>query len=266
MSFLSAEISIFGGKPIELYEFRRGNTSWHFNTSRKDFIYLSNTYSSVYVKRDNIRSTGANGRQALNITVAADNPLAVTYLGGMPAQATTLAIYRKHVGEDEIGQVWAGRVVNVEFSGDEATLKCEPISTALRRNGLRAMYQVLCRHALYGPHCRAIDNRITASVAEVSGQNVTVGGFVLPPQAKYFAGGTMRSGDDAWLISDQNGVVLTLAQPPLGLISGATVTLSAGCDHTAFSNNGCAKFNNLDNFGGFPFMPKRNPFGNDPIL
>jgi len=266
MSFLSAETSIFGGKPIELYEFKRGTTTWRLNTSRKDQTYNGNVFSTAYVKRDNLRSTGTLGREAINITIAASHALAQSYLGGMPAQVTTLTIYRMHVGEPEVGQVWAGRIVNISFVNDEATVKCEPISTALRRVGLRATYQVLCRHALYGPQCRATDARISATVSEVNGELVTVSGFTLPAQPKYFAGGTIRSGDDAWLIADQNSTVLTLAQPPIGLVSGAPITLSAGCDHTAYGDNGCKKFSNLDNFGGFPFMPKRNPFGNDPIV
>ncbi|AEY69557.1 tail assembly protein [Burkholderia phage vB_BceS_AH2] len=266
MSFLSAETSIFGGRPIELYEFKRGTQIWRFCTARKNTIFNGNVFQPTYIKRDNLRSTSANGRQALNVTVAATNPIPVSYIGGMPAQVTTLTIYRQHVGEPEVGQVWGGRIVNVEFSGDEAVLKCEPIGTALRRIGLRASYQVLCRHALFGPHCQALDNRISGNVAQVIGQNVTVGGFTLPPQAKYFAGGTMRHGDDAWLIVEQNGVVLTLSQPPIGLKSGDAISLSAGCDHTAYGENGCKKFNNLDNFGGYPFMPKRNPFGNNPIV
>lgn len=266
MSFLSAETSIFGGKPIELYEFRRGTTTWLLNTSRKDVTYNGSIYKTAYIKRDNLRSTGALGRQALNVTVSASNDLAQSYLGGMPAQITTLTIYRKHVGEDEVGQVWAGRIVSISFADDEATIKCEPISTALRRIGLRATYQVLCRHALYGPQCRATDARISGTVSQVNGELVVVGGFSLPPQPKYFAGGTIRNASDAWLIVDQDSTTLTLAQPPIGLVVGASVTLSAGCDHTAYGANGCAKFENLDNFGGFPFMPKRNPFGNDPIV
>jgi uncharacterized phage protein (TIGR02218 family) len=268
MSFLSAETSIFGAKPIELYKFKRGSTVWLLCTSRKPVVYNGETYQPEYIKRDNMRSTGALGRQALNVTISATNALAKSYLGGMPSQVTTLTIYRKHVGEAEVGQVWAGRVVSIEFSGDEASVRCEPISTALRRIGLRATYQVLCRHALYGPQCRAVKVPYTGAVSSVSGQNVTVsiaGG--LPANAKYFTGGTMRFGDDAWLISDQNGIVMTLAQPPLGLKSGDSITLTAGCDHTAYGPNGCLeKFDNLDNFGGFPFMPKRNPFGNDPIV
>lgn len=264
MSFLSAEISIFGGKPIELYKFKRGNQTWLLNTSKKIVTYNGENYQPDYVKRDNLRSTASLGRQQISVTIKAKHALAGSYIGGMPTRATTLTIFRQHIGEAEVGTVWAGRITSIEFAGDEATVKCDPLSTALKRIGLHATYQVLCRHVHYGPMCRAIDNQIAGSVVSINGLKVTVniGGT---PADNFFSGGTLRNTDDAWLIVEQLGSVLTLASPPLSLPSGSAVTLSAGCDHTPGAG-GCAKFNNLDNYGGFPFMPNRNPFGNDPIV
>ena len=42
------------------------------------------------------------------------------------------------------------------LSGAEATLKCEPIASSLKRPGLRARYQLLCRHVLYSSGCGAL--------------------------------------------------------------------------------------------------------------
>lgn len=264
MSFLSAETSTYGGKPIELYKFTRGSIAWLLNTSTRPVVFNGDTYLPDYVKRGNLLSTAQLGRQQLMVTIRADHDLAVSYIGGMPAQPTILTVFRQHVGESEVGTVWAGRVTSISFAEDEATVACDPISTALKRLGLRSTYQVLCRYALYGPQCRAVDNRTAGSVSSVVGNTVTVALDDTPADDLY-TGGTIRSGEDAWLITKQTGLILTISSPPQGLQSGAAVTMSLGCDHTT-GTNGCQKFANLDNYGGFPFMPDRNPFGNNPII
>ena len=52
--------------------------------------------------------------------------------------------------------------------------------------------------------------------------------------------------------------MLTLSRAVPGLLTGAAITLYPGCDHTRATC--AAKFANLDNFGGFPWIPTRNPF------
>ncbi|MEW6169845.1 MAG: phage BR0599 family protein [Pseudomonadota bacterium] len=56
---------------------------------------------------------------------------------------------------------------------------------------------------------------------------------------------------------------ITLAAVPPGLSVGATVVLYPGCDHTLSTCE--SKFGNSANFGGFPFIPTKNPFGGSPI-
>ena len=56
----------------------------------------------------------------------------------------------------------------------------------------------------------------------------------------------------------QNAAVLQLMAPLTGLAPGAAVELVAGCDRTAATCQG--RFGNIANFGGFPALPKRNPF------
>jgi len=49
-----------------------------------------------------------------------------------------------------------------------------------------------------------------------------------------------------------------------GVTEGSTVTLWPGCARTM---NACLnKFNNLDNYGGLPFLPSKNPFSGDALV
>jgi hypothetical protein len=49
-----------------------------------------------------------------------------------------------------------------------------------------------------------------------------------------------------------------------GIAVGQAVTLYPGCDHTTTTCDG--KFSNLNNYGGFPHIPTKNPFGGSPIF
>jgi hypothetical protein len=68
-------------------------------------------------------------------------------------------------------------------------------------------------------------------------------------------------------ITSHAGNQITLIRPLRSLsdlvnssVGEAQVTLYPGCAHT---RTACKdKFNNLANFGGFPLIPSKNPFGN----
>jgi len=61
-----------------------------------------------------------------------------------------------------------------------------------------------------------------------------------------------------------SGANLTLTRPVPEFAVGSQIRLYPGCDHTKGTCN--TKFNNLDNFGGFPWIPIRNPFDGNSIL
>ncbi len=55
--------------------------------------------------------------------------------------------------------------------------------------------------------------------------------------------------------------LLTPADIPVGTI----VSAYSGCDHTTGAG-GCAKFDNITNFGGQENIPLKNPMGSNPIF
>jgi hypothetical protein len=84
----------------------------------------------------------------------------------------------------------------------------------------------------------------------------------------YYVGGLLRDsrGVDRYIVA-QNGNVLTLVRRNDDLSQRIVddgpeiVQLYPGCDHTRKT---CVqRFNNQVNFGGFPWLPTKNPFGND---
>jgi hypothetical protein len=64
-------------------------------------------------------------------------------------------------------------------------------------------------------------------------------------------------------ILEHSGAAITLSSGASDIPVGAAVSLFPGCDHSAATC--AAKFSNAANYGGFPYMPTKNPFGGDPI-
>ena len=268
MTYADREISTDAASPVELYEFRRGSSVWRYTSASQDLVYNSFSYTAVLLKRGSIEQTNEIGRAGLRITLARDVEVVSEFIATPPSEVTLLTVYRQHRSDSETAVVWMGRVPNAEWRESQAELNCPPVYTSLQRTGLRRLYQRNCPHVLYGGSCQAspIVHRVQGAVGAISGTVVSV------PAAAGFAVGHFAGGFATWSangITEKRMIIahssdsITLSAVPPGLSIGAAVVLYPGCDHTL---NTCeSKFNNSANFGGFPFIPTKNPFGGSPI-
>jgi len=201
-------------------------------------------------------------------------------LGNTPV---TLTIFRGH--EQVLGETvahWKGRVVGAEVEGQRILLQAESIFSTLRRAGVRAKYQRLCRHALYGRGC-GLDIALywlTGTVTAISANTLSV---TIPEAAGqpdgWYRGGVLRFGVQLGFITGHAGAVLTLSRPMPDLAAAIAapeidpetgdplpvlVDIAPGCDLRAATC--AAKFGNLLNFGGFPEIPGQNPLGGSSIV
>lgn len=264
MTYDARESSAYSGNPVELYEFNRGSSYWRYTSGDEDIAWNAQTWERVPISRTALDETGELNRVNLEITLQRDNPVADLFRLYPPGDIVTVKIWRKHRDDAEAVVIWAGRVLNCEFKGGEAVLHTEPVYTSIRRNGLRRFYQRQCPHVLYGPSCGVNQTLYKASgpVIAISGNTIQVaaaGSFA----NGYFAGGYVSWLSGAWvtenrLITDHTGVTLTLSAPILGLAVGLSVDVYPGCDHTLSTCQ--TKFSNHANYGGWPYIPTKNPF------
>lgn len=264
-------MSWFAGKPVEVYRWQRGPELWFVTTSKTEVTVNAEVFLPAYIKRENIRSTGDKGREQINVTMSKDHPLVQPYAAGSPNYPTTVTILRADSDTGEYRFVWAGRVTSAEFQKNEVKMRCEPISTTLRRLGLRRPYQVLCPLVLYDQDsCRAQPVRHPANVVAVNGKILSMnipGVWVVGA----FSGGKIIKGSAVYFVlehtvDDSGGLFLTLSAPPTDIQASDLVDVVRGCSHDLNGGTGCPSFNNLDNYGGYPYMPQRNPFGLNPIV
>ncbi len=271
MTYDSRERSIHDGSPVELFEFTRGADTWRYTSQAVDYDLAGEVYTAVPMTRTSTEATQAIERSDLRVTLPRDIPVAEAFIAIPPSTVMTVTVRRVHRGDGEAAVVWLGRVLNAEWgSGATVELFCEPVFTSLRRNGLKRLYGRNCTHALYDTACKADPSahRTTGTADAIDGATVTVAAAVgLPADSLNggYAAWTSESGTaEQRMILSHSGDQVVLVAPPFGLTVGATIQLHKGCRHTiAYCDS---EFQNTDNYGGFPYIPLKNPFDGQPTF
>lgn len=263
MTFETFETSIQDGAPAELYEFARETIYYRYTSGADDVTVDGVSWTAVLINRSAIENTSSADKSTIKITVARSNPIADLFRISPPSDVVTIKVKRYHRGDNDTRVIWMGRVVNCEWRGAEATLSCEPVTVSMNRVGLRRLYQRSCPHRLYGSKCgiSKATYSIPGTVDSISGNTVSVS------EADAAADGYYSGGEISWVtpegvtemrqITNHTGAVLTLSLAIQGLAAGEAVTISAGCNRSSTTCR--TKFNNLPNYGGFPYIPTKNP-------
>lgn len=273
MSYQYYEESASAGQPIELYKFVEGGNVNLFCTHHEQIEFNGEIYNPSSLKRDRVKQTTDSFKNSLSLKMPRTDLFAMSFITQTPEDKTVLTIFRGHYGDItsdgfDFQVYWKGRVLGAEISGNEVTLVCESIFTSLRRTGIRARYEYSCRHPLYASGCSVNKSLFitngTLSAISSNRLTLTVNECSLKPNG-YFSGGFIEINGIKRFISIHSGASLQLMNSFAidDIAIGQPVGVYAGCDHlkTTCEN----KFNNVINFGGFPYIPSRNPFNNTPF-
>ena len=262
--------SRFFGRPIELYKFTYGIGHTHlFTDAEHPVVKGVETYLPVPIERATTNNAGTLDRSSLEIRLARNNAIAEMFRVYPPNFVVTLTIYQGEAEDPDADwkAMWSGRVVACGWEGSEAKLACDPISTSLRRVGLRRNFQYMCPHVLFGPKCKAAKVPATAEVYGAAGRVITVGS-VIPNYAHYIGGmvewttpeGLYQSRTIVTLYVIDSTTVITVNGLTTGLPPASTLTMFKGCQHTL---DACGTIHgNYNNFGGDPWIPLKNPISN----
>lgn len=271
MTYDTQETSTHGGAPAELYEFRYATAIFAYTNGEQPITKQQTLFMPQSIRRGAITGSSEAAKQELQITVPRDVPIADLFRVSPPAKVVTLSIYRTHHtdGSQQFITTWQGRVLTANWQGDAVTLACESILVSIERKAPRRRYSIICPFELYGSECKANKTamRVDGSVSAVSGNTIST--TLLKPD-DWFAGGYLEydiPGSSApgtlSISSSQADGTLVLGAVANGLIAGADIKAFAGCDHTLADCK--TKFDNVGNYGGFPFFPSKNPFGSEPL-
>lgn len=286
MTYTTIESSTAEGRPYYLYQFVEGDQVWRFTSRAADWSSAASegetiSWEAAAIAHGDVVQTSEIERGRLELTWPISHPFARRFLAPLGNTPVTLTIFRGH--EQVLGETvahWKGRVVGAEVEGVRILLNCESVFSTLRRAGVRAKYQRLCHHALYGRGC-GLDIGFhwqTGTVTSVSGNALTIPEAAGQPDG-WFRGGVLRFGAQLGFVTGHVGTTLKLSRPIPELAAAlaapevdpetgdpipVVADIAPGCDLRA--STCAAKFGNLPNFGGFPEIPGRNPFGGSSIV
>lgn len=275
MSFDTIEKSEYF-EPQELYKFTRGVFSWFFTSGDTAISYLGNSYLPVPINRSKIESTQEIGKTTLNIDVSRRNPFVIQFIEAAPTDIITATVTRLHASDPDTAIIFSGRVINVSFKENEAKITCASTQSILKRPGLRRMFQTTCPHALYGSQCKAlkVNFSIAATLTAVDGTLLTSTSFVVSIDvafdATWLVGGIVEINtaglvDKRFIVDhDNTSGTITLNLPLSNALVGSTVTVFPGCDRSPEQCND--KFSVIENYGGFPFIPEKNPMDGTSVF
>ena len=280
MTYDTLEASPDAGRPLFLYRFTEAAASWRFADRATDWTTPAEAiegepglvWTASAVTHGNVVQSSDPRRVDLAVTFPISDAFARRYLGPRSGTVTTLTIYRGHAPVPaELVAWWKGRVVSARTEGERILLRCESLFTGMRREGVRARYQRLCRHALYAGGCRLdIEAWFTAGTASArAGLQVTVVEAAARADG-WYRGGVLRHAGLMGFIVRHAGHTLTLSgrmpelEAAIDAAGPAAVEIAPGCDLRPTTCQ--ARFGNLPNFGGFPDIPGRNPFGGSSIV
>lgn len=269
MSFDQIERDPQRGRPVELYKFVYGDGSGSFyayTNADREITHDGVTFKPIPISRENYRSSGKTEAANMTIKCPLKADLANLFLDYPPTQPVTVTVWQGHLGDtqQEFLVVWLGRILSTAREGDEAVLSCSSTIISLKRPGLRRNYQYSCPHVLFGDQCKASRPAAstTATVIAITPQGLTLSpGWQGEWPLERFAGGMIRwtgniGTEYRTILRVEPSGLLRFIGPLRSLEAGSQLTIMRGCNHLM---DGCNTHNNINNFGGQPWIPLKNP-------
>jgi uncharacterized phage protein (TIGR02218 family) len=284
MAFDTYEASNHDGLPIVLYRIVWGNTVWQYTSADTIQYYPNkpadptdhgNDFLPVAISDGGLTQGGSSDND-FTVACESDLPIVALYADSPPTGPVWMTVRRKHADDpaSEAPVYFVGRILNVtrDDNDAEASLRCAPISRLLKAGGLRLTWGKNCPHCVYDSGCKVkpLDHQYVAKVAAISGRTITTEVEMIAREGTFTGGfvewdrdgkGTMEMRGIEQQVDTKNFRVLGRL-PDLKV--GANVNIYPGCDQTTST---CDEgFDNIDNNGGFPFMPEKSPFDGSQVF
>lgn len=276
MSFDAFETSIEAATPVEIFQITAGSQSFFYTSAEDDQLVSAQTYTAIAGLQRGPATDGPDKREHdFQIELPTTDDLAQLFVGVMPGIRVRLQVRKFHRddgGTPEVIQIFDGFIQSASFKkqGKLCILTARTIISALGRQVPRRTYQSGCNHILYDPlTCRVDDTDLAfrapaLTVASQVGNILTVSSGLMGT----FADGFMNGGfieviglSDFRMVQIHVGNVLTMHVP--FSVAPTLVNVFAGCAHTIAICG--SKFDNVNFYGGFAFVPTRNIYSSGLI-
>ena len=258
------DTSQHSGAPIEGFQFVGTDATYQYTSSAQEQVINGLTFAPTTIRRDPVDSgTQEDDLLDLKITLRSDDPMVLEYAYGLAPPILDLTLYRVYLGSDFAADwiiFWKGPVAAFSVTGAVATLRVPSVfSNVLSTTVPNYFWQRSCNHVLFDSRCALsrASFKTSSTVTAFTGSHVTIAN-VLDPIDHLQAGELLdiTTGERRHILSNIAGV-LKINYPFKHMAVGDSIEATAGCDHSFTTCKD--KFDNTFNYGGFPYVPDRNP-------
>lgn len=245
----------------ELYLFDDGVTPVGLTPSFFPVDFGGVTYTPGLISRSKIDRTDNPVKSSVTFTIAKTHSFALKFIQTLSERPVKVKIY----SDAKTGKcLWTGWVFSPKASMFEITLECKAISIENSKTAKGQVFSLDCWKSIYTPKCGVLKEDF---VYQRFGVNLTTNQISIsghPFSSTYFANGFIEFGAQTRRIVSQSGDTLFINERFSGdALTGAAIDIYPVCNLTQQS---CIAFDNLEEFGGFNFIPSKNPFKNAGLL
>ncbi len=284
MTYQALDESVQDGQPIELYRFSNNEEIFTLTSGQEAVVFDSETYTPSPISRTAPLVSSIEAPSSIELNMPATEPIALRYITTVPASLDSLTIFRFHStdgGTPEVIVLLSGVVASVTFKGSRAKITIDRGTARLDQTIPKQSSRGNCNHIHYDARCKVSIGSFSLD-GEVSA--ITDGGFTfninfgadevnatglqfsaqMTSDPTYFNVGHFERGSFEFRMLQSitdlgtNVAQVTLLVPFQILAVSTPLRLAAGCDHSLSTCND--KFANVENYGGFPYVPLINPF------
>ena len=254
-----------GSRPVYLYRVTQGSnvlrwTSWGADIEAGGYDWQAEDITHTGVKAGtDFLDEGAR----LSVATADASHFWRQFLSGAPPEPVLVEIYEVQAPGFSVDlsiPLYRGDVRRVRF-GKRGQISID-LSSILRAGEwpiCRHMVGMLCNWRLYdGTTCKVMASTFArgGTLTSVASTYVEADGWD-DEDDDWFTFGKVQVGGEVRMVTGHSGKRLFISAPFRFASPGDSATAWAGCDRQEETCSG--KFDNLENFGGFPYVPKRNP-------
>lgn len=272
------DITAQGARPIEIYEFSYGTRSWRYCTGGENVVIAGRYCQARSIRRKAFTRTDNVLKGGLKVQVEIESHIGQLALDNLNEHVLHFKLYRGDLSHpEERHLMYVGKMVSYNLDELSVELDIEPPTSIGNHLGFTPKYQRMCRHRLYTRACgmKKLDWTFKFTVPAMfnpekptqipifrSYTGIYDDGLHFYRNASVLYNGQYRNVLKTTVLYKTFGVgttyELTLSSPIEGLDVGEEFELIYGCTQTRAHCHDV--FGNVDNYGGFDFIPTKNPF------
>ncbi len=226
----------------------------------QSITYNNNTYTSCVMERSEF-TNDQNDTRSVVISFALKQGVALTFLN-YQVYKIRVKITRYFLDSRIARVIFVGEGESIGISDRILAFKCNDLLSLSKAVLPRLIYSSYCNHTLYSQGCNVLPSLYAVRTIVTYGEKPTIlraSAFGTYPDNYFTYGYVDYRGQEYRLITYHNRAqsLIYIHAPFDTNINGKEVVVYAGCDKTARTCK--EKFNNLENFLGFPYIPSKNP-------